>query len=256
MRLGVIAKPAGNITSVVRLDLVKGQPIAVSALPVDAKVTENPTLAALSEQYMRELDSRLGATIMTTTAPLDASAVNNRVGETALGNLIADAFRSSPQADVAIMQGGGIRSDKVYPAGPITLKNLTEILPFGNTAVLLEVDGKTLQAALENGVSQVDKRSGRFPQVSGLSFHFDPGASVGSRVSKVMVGGQPLDPSKTYRLAVSSFAAGGGDGYAMLTGAKVLVTAANGQRDVVALTDYLRAHPNIVPRIEGRITQP
>lgn len=159
--------------------------------------------------------------------------MNNRVGKTALGNLIADAFRSSLQADIAIMQGGGIRSDKAYPAGPITLKNLMETLPFGNTAVLLEVDGKTLQAALENSVSQVDKRSGRFPQVSGLSFHFDPGASVGSRVSKVMVGGQPLDPSKTYRLAVSSFAAGGGDGYAMLTGAKVLVMAANGQRDVV-----------------------
>ena len=252
----VIAKPAGNITSMVRLDLNKGQPVNVTVLPVDDKVAEDPALAALSKKYMDELDSRLGATIVTTTVPLDAGATNSRIGETALGDLIADAFRESLKADAAIMSGGGIRSDKVYPAGPLTLKNLMEILPFGNTVVLLEIDGKTLQAALENGVSQVDKQSGRFPQVSGISYRFDPKAAVGSRVSEVKVGGQLLDPGKTYKLAVSSFAAGGGDGYTMFQGAKVLVTAANGQRDVVALTDYLRAHPTVAPKVEGRITQP
>ena len=146
---------------------------------------------------MDELDTRLGGTI-TTSVPLDASATNSRIGETALGNLIADAFRESLKADAAIMQGGGIRSDKVYSAGPLTLKNLTEILPFGNTVVLLEVDGKTLQAALENGVSQVDKQAGRFPQVSGISYRFDPRAAVGNRVSQVKVGGQPLDPAKNW----------------------------------------------------------
>lgn len=249
----VIAKPAGNITSVVRLDLQKGQPISVTVLPVDNKVAEAPTLAALAKKYMDELDSRLGATIVNIPVPLDAGATTNRIGETALGNLIADAFRESLKADAAIMSGGGIRSDKVYPAGPLTLKNLTEILPFGNTVVLLEVDGKTLQAALENGVSQVDKLSGRFPQVSGISYHFDPKAAVGHRVSSIMVGKEPLDPAKTYKLALSSFAAGGGDGYSMFQSAKVLVTAANGQRDVVALTNYLRAHPEVAPKIEGRI---
>lgn len=252
----VVAKPAGNITSVVRLDLQKGQPIGVTVLPVDGKVDEDPTLAALSKKYMDELDGRLGATIITTNVSLDAGATNSRIGETALGNLIADAFRESLKADAAIMQGGGIRSDKVYPAGPLTLKNLTEILPFGNTVVLLEVDGKTLQAALENGVSQVDKQAGRFPQVSGISYRFDPKAAVGNRVSQVKVGGQPLDPARTYKLAVSSFAAGGGDGYTMFQGAKTLVTAANGQRDVVALTEYLRNHQSVTPKVEGRITQP
>lgn len=252
----VIAKPAGNITSVVRLDLTKGQPIGVTVLPVDATVADDPALAALSKKYMDELDARLGATVITTTVPLDAGATNSRIGETALGNLIADAFRESLKADAAIMQGGGIRSDRIYPAGPLTLKNLSEILPFGNTVVLLEVDGKTIQAALESGVSQIDKQSGRFPQVSGITYHFDPKAAVGSRVSEVKVGGQPLDLAKTYKLAVSSFAAGGGDGYTMFQGAKVLVTAANGQRDVVALTDYLRNHPTVMPKIDGRITQP
>lgn len=252
----VIAKPAGNITSVVKLDLNKGQSIGVTVFPVDDKVVEDPVLAALSQKYMTELDARLGATVTTMPAPLDAVAVNNRIGETALGNLVADAFRWSLKADAAIMSGGGIRSDKVYPAGPLTLKNLTEILPFGNTVVLIEVDGKTLQAALENGVSQVEKQSGRFPQVSGINYRFDPKAPAGNRVSDIKVGGLALDPAKTYRLAVSSFAAGGGDGYTMFQGAKVLVTAANGQRDVVALTEYLRTHPATTPRVEGRITTP
>lgn len=53
-----------------------------------------------------------------------------------------------------------------------------------------------------------------------------------------------------------SFVASGGDGYSMFPGAKVLVTAANGARDLVTLTSYLKAHPNLTPRTEGRITQP
>ncbi|MBB6098283.1 5'-nucleotidase [Deinobacterium chartae] len=250
----VVAKPAGNITSVVRIDLLKkGEPVRVSVLAVDERVPEEPEVAALARKYMDELDRRLGETVITTTVPLDAGASNSRVGETALGNLIADAFRAALKADVAIMQGGGIRSDRVYPAGPLTLKNLTEILPFGNQVVLLEVDGATLQAALENGVSQVDKLSGRFPQVSGMTYAFDPKAPVGARVSQVTVGGQPLDRSKTYRLAVGSFLAAGGDGYGVLTGARMLVPATNGVRDVVALADYLRANPQVTPRVEGRI---
>ncbi|WP_291427100.1 5'-nucleotidase C-terminal domain-containing protein [Deinococcus sp.] len=92
--------------------------------------------------------------------------------------------------------------------------------------------------------------------VSGISYRFDPKAAVGSRVSEVKIGGQPLEAGKTYKLAVSSFAAGGGDGYTIFQGAKVLVTAANGQRDVVALTDYLRAQPTVAPKVEGRISQP
>jgi len=80
--------------------------------------------------------------------------------------------------------------------------------------VLLEISGADLRAALEEGVSLVEDVAGRFPQVSGLRFVFDARQPRGSRVDEIGIGGKPLDPAATYKLATSEYLMAGGDGYA------------------------------------------
>jgi 2',3'-cyclic-nucleotide 2'-phosphodiesterase (5'-nucleotidase family) len=118
--------------------------------------------------------------------------------------------------------------------------------------VKLDVTGEILSAALENGLSQVERTAGRFPQVSGLRYVFDPKRPAGSRLVSVSVGGQPLDPRRGYTLATFDFLLEGGDGYTMLKGGKILVKAENGPMDSDLLIERLKASP-IAPVQDGRV---
>ena len=92
-----------------------------------------------------------------------------REPEAAIGNLIADAVRISAGADAAVINGGSIRSNKPFPPGStITRRDISKDLPFGNHIALIEISGRELKAAIENGLSALPGASGRFPQVSGL----------------------------------------------------------------------------------------
>ncbi len=180
-----------------------------------------------------------------------------RARETALGNLIADAFRDrivkaggNPAGVpiVAIINGGGIRTS--LPAGVLTVGRLREVMPFGNTLCYVDLTGAQLKAALENGYSALlpgaargaDRNpvgTGRFAQVSGLKVVVDvsgnaaqppldatstqpaiparPGTRVRSVEVRVGDGFEPLDPAKTYRVVTNSFMLAGGDGYSVFT---------------------------------------
>ncbi|GIV91228.1 MAG: multifunctional 2',3'-cyclic-nucleotide 2'-phosphodiesterase/5'-nucleotidase/3'-nucleotidase [Chloroflexus sp.] len=106
---------------------------------------------------------------------LDGSRTNIRSRETNLGNLVAEAMLAkarSAGATLAITNGGGIRAS--IPAGPVTVGQILEVLPFGNTLALVTLTGAQVIEALNNGVSQVESGAGRFPQVAGLRFTYDP----------------------------------------------------------------------------------
>jgi 2',3'-cyclic-nucleotide 2'-phosphodiesterase/3'-nucleotidase len=118
--------------------------------------------------------------------------------------------------------------------------------------VKLEVTGETLRAALENGLSQVERTAGRFPQVSGMRVVFDPGKPAGSRLVSVEVRGRPLEAQERYTLATFEFLRGGGDGYDMLAGAKVLLRPENGPMDSDLVLERLARGP-IGPEVDGRI---
>ena len=114
--------------------------------------------------YEALLSKELGVEIGSTDSELDTRKASVRTGETAVGNLIADAMRMAVGADVAITNGGGIRGNKQYDAGTaLTRRDILTELPFGNKTLMLEVDGKKIRKALENGVSQVENSAGRFP---------------------------------------------------------------------------------------------
>ena len=91
--------------------------------------------------------------------------------------------------------------------------------------VLIDVDGDQIYEALENGVSQWPKLEGRFPQVSGITFAFDPSKPAGSRVNPdyVKVGDEYLDKSQHYKLVTKAYLAKGKDGYDALAKGTILV---------------------------------
>ncbi|MEZ5771934.1 MAG: 5'-nucleotidase C-terminal domain-containing protein [Defluviimonas denitrificans] len=219
-----------------------------------ATVTPDAETQALVDQLKTKLDESLNVEIGVTEVPLDSRRNVVRAEESAVGNLIADAQRAATGADIALANGGGIRGDRTYDAGTtLTRRDILTELPFGNVTVETELPGSQILAALENGVSQVEKGAGRFPQVSGITFAFDPSAPAGSRVSEVMVGGAPLDLNKVYTVATNDYMLSGGDGYTALGGGKVLINAGNGNlmaNDVIA---YVSATGKVTTGVEGRI---
>ena len=221
-----------------------------------AAVAPDPETKAAADKLAAGLDETLNVVIGTTETALDSRRNVVRGEESTMGNLIADAMRAQTGADVAIMNGGGIRADRTYDAGTeLTRRDILTELPFGNLTMLTELSGEQLRLALENGVSQHEKGAGRFPQVSGMAYVFDPAAEAGKRITEITVGGAPLDPARTYRVAVNDYILGGGDGYDALT-AGVLITNAGGgnllANDVMA---HVEKAGTVKPAVEGRIRQ-
>jgi 5'-nucleotidase / UDP-sugar diphosphatase len=219
-----------------------------------AKVVSDPAVLAKVQMYAAGLNRLFDVEIATLIAGLDSRTEVLRTGECAIGNLVADAIRNAAAADIAILNGGSIRGNRVYQAGTrLTKRDIIDELPFGSKTMVTNVPGKAIRDALENGFSQIGHPSGRFPQVSGLVIVADPAAPLGARVKTVTVNGYALDLGRDYRVATNDFMASGGDGYGMLAG-KTHVSADSGTR-LVALDviDYIAAAKRIDAKIEGRI---
>ena len=174
-----------------------------------------------------------------------------RRAETNLGDLCADAIRDQTGAEVAIMNGGGIRVS--MEKGDITYGDIISVHPFGNQLCILEVTGQQILDALEWGAKTVPDESGGFLQVSGMSYTIDvsvpspckidenglcAGFSGKRRVSNVMIGDAPLDPKMSYTLGGINYTLlNHGDGTTAFDGATVL--AEEVKLDNQALIDYI-----------------
>ncbi len=174
-----------------------------------------------------------------------------RRAETNLGDLCADAYRDQTGADIAVVNGGGVRAN--IEKGDITYGDIIGVHPFGNMICVLEVTGQQILDALEWGSRAVPEESGSFLQVSGLSYTVDSsidtpckmdennmfaGIEGERRVKDVKVGGETLDPKKTYSLAGNDYdLRKQGDGYTMFDNAPVLQD--NIKLDNQTLIDYI-----------------
>lgn len=243
--------------------LTQGQNKVVTVVPTEWRlrstrgVPADAELAPKVAAYNKQLDDALNVPVGPTEVALDSQRSAVRGQETNMGDLIADAMRAFVGADVGFTQGGGIRGDKVYPAGTVlTRKDILTELPFGNVVVVTEISGAELRAAVENGVSQVADKAGRFPQISGMSFVYDPAKPAGARVLEIKVGGAPLDNAKSYKIATNDFMLEGGDGYAALGKGKVLVNKSGGTLMATVVMDYVAKLGKVTSKVEGRIKTP
>lgn len=219
-----------------------------------ATVTPDPEATALADSLRAKMDETLGVEIATLEAPLDSRRNVVRTEEATMGNLIADALRVQTGADIGLMNSGGIRGDRTYDAGvKLTRRDILTELPFGNTTVVTELPGSQVLLALENGVSQIEKGAGRFPQVSGMTMTVDVSAPAGSRVSEVMVGGAPLEMDKVYKVAINDYILGGGDGYAALGGGRIVTEGATSSLVANDVMAYVEKMGSVKVELDGRI---
>ncbi len=221
-----------------------------------AGVAPHPGIEARVKSYQARLDRELGAIVGATGTAMDSTRAVVRRAESAMGNLIADAMREATGAEIALINGGGVRGNRIYPAGAaLTRRDIVSELPFGDVTVVLALSGADIRAALEHAVGRAGHLAGRFLQVSGLRFSWRPAAPTGRRVGDITVSGAPLDPNRTYRVAAGGYIAGGGDGFAMLKSARRIVDANAGAKVASQVIDYIAAKGTVTPRVEGRITE-
>ena len=217
---------------------------------------EDPAVAAEQAAWVSSVDEMLGEKIAVADTKFyitDPATGKRRIrsGETNLGDFVADGiytyFNEVEQlhCDIAIMNGGGIRSDE--DAGYWTFKTCKQVSPFGNVACLMSVTGKQIQDALEFAArfAGTEKENGGFLHVAGASYeiHADIPNTVQTDEKNVWIGSatgtprvqnvkiynkasgtyEPLDESKTYALAGMNYTLRNlGDGFAMFDGAELI----------------------------------
>jgi len=219
-----------------------------------ADVTPDPGVAAAVARFSDDFSRETEVTIAKTDVELDSRNATIRTREAAIGNLFADAMRVSMKAEAAVINGGGIRSGKVYaPGSMIRLKDVLAELPFNNRVVVVEITGADLLLAMENGLAQVPVPAGRFPQVSGMKVVFDPKLPIRKRVLSLEVAGKPVEPTRVYRVAILDFLARGGDDYTTFRAAKRVTPDADAPLLANEVTKYLKSLGTVKTVAEGRI---
>ena len=180
-------------------------------------------------------------------AAVDILKAQNPAGESALGNLIADAQRTVMGTDFAFMNPGGIRADIL--AGQVTWGELFTVQPFSNYLIKMDLTGKQIYDLLNQ--QWINQPYPRILQVSGLTYTWDNSLPVGNRIVEVRKDGIPINPSAVYTITVNSFLAGGGDNFTVLTQG---VNQVVGPVDLEALITYIQGLPQpFSAQIDGRI---
>ena len=236
-------------------------------------VADAPT-AALVKKYKDQMTGKLDAKIGTVagTFPRGGTPAVERSGENPMGIYIADLLRAKYKTDFALTNGGGIRD--TFPAktyisadpklvrtgtGPldVTLGDALTVYPFGNQVATSIVTGENLWKALENGVGGSYPGDGRFPQISGFKFTFDPTKAIGSRIVSVTKNdGTAIAKDQTvYTLTTLDFIIYGGDGYLnVFSPAKAKVMGALLDVFVDALkADLAAGKVTQLPALDGRV---
>jgi 5'-nucleotidase len=223
----------------------------------------DPVAKRIADKYRTAVAPIANRLVGSITA--DITNANNPAGESALGDVIADAqlaYTTSDGAQVALMNPGGIRASLVFAnsaggeaAGQVTYNEAFTVQPFNNLVVTQTLTGQQLKDVLEQ------QFSGCFGQVTGgrilqpsasLTYSWSAAAACGSKVANLQVGGTPIDLAASYRVTTNDFLANGGDGFTRLTAGTGRTTAPG--FDVDALTTYLTAHSPVAPGPQNRIT--
>ncbi|MDO9527462.1 MAG: bifunctional metallophosphatase/5'-nucleotidase [Gemmobacter sp.] len=226
---------------------------------LDASVAEDEAILARVKELAGPIEELKNRVVAEATADIDGDRANCRQKECAMGNLVSDAILDrvkSQGVQIVFQNGGGLRSS--IPAGQVTMGAILSVLPFQNTLATFEIKGSTVLNALENGVSQLEDGAGRFAQVGGMKYTFDPALPAGSRVSDVMVNDNgawvPLDLEKVYSVATNNYVRQGGDGFRMFA-AEAMKAYDYGPDLADVLAEYMAKTGPVAPALDGRITR-
>ncbi|ABA23601.1 metallophosphoesterase [Trichormus variabilis ATCC 29413] len=172
-------------------------------VPITDKIPDEPRTAKIVEEWVERGYQAFRANgfepnqvIAKLSFALDGLESSVRNKSTNLTELVALAMlQEVPDADLAVFNGGSIRIDDILPPGAITQYDVIRILPFGGKVVAVEISGALLQRVLDQG--QANKGTGGYLQTAKVS------QQANSR--SWLIQGQPLDPNRTYKIAISDF---------------------------------------------------
>lgn len=200
--------------------------VTFDVVDVTSDFHEDEKLKELMHNYAETIDAHMEEVLGSFSVELEGRFEKIRTTETNLGNWVCDVVLSATGADVVIINSGTFRSDKLHPAGPFKMRDLVSIVPMHDPLALLEVSGQMIIDALENSVSAYPNLEGRFPQVAGVSFVFDPNAPPYKRIvaELVQVADEWIDPAQNYSLCTTSYLSRGRDGFTMFKDATIIVS--------------------------------
>lgn len=251
----------GTLVTAIDLKLDPKTRDVISAKAENTIVRSQTLAKDASQTALIEAYDRLAAPIANRPAGSvteTLSRVPNQAGESALGDIIADAqlaATSSPEkggAVIAFTNPGGVRTDIARREdGAVTYADLFSSQPFRNQLITLTLTGKQIKDALEQ--QWLDPKRPRILQVSkGFAYAWDAGKGDGERIiaEKMTLNGAPIDPAATYRVTVNNFLSLGGDGFTVLKEGQAPLT---GPYDVDALQAYFQANSPVRPTPGNRI---
>ena len=201
-----------------------------------AGIAPDPAVSERLAAMQAEQKTLLAEVVGLAETDLEAERVLIRTQETNFGDLCTDALVHMTKADIAIINGGGIRQS--IKKGPVTRGDIIAAIPFADAVVTKEVTGKQLMVILEHALRGLPEENGGFPQVSGLHLIVDAAKPAGERIVAIrQSNGTPIGMEKTYVLAVTDFLAQGGDGYPILSSLPIIK---QWMPPDIALVNYLK----------------
>jgi 5'-nucleotidase len=249
------------------IDRQSGQVVSKTAnnVIVTRDVTPDPVETALIAKY-QAIAGPIGARAVGQITG-DLTRTNSPAGESALGDVIADAqleAASTPDngsAQIALMNPGGIRADLPYASSPagegdgvVTYSEAFTVQPFTNYVDTMTLTGAQIEHILEQQFGNPDPSSNRILSVSSnLHYTWNPAGPVGDKIdpASITIDGTPIDLAASYRVAENSFLATGGDNFTGFTAGTNLIT---GPVDLDALIAYFAAHSPVAPPPADRIS--
>eukprot|EP01065_Artemidia_motanka_P017572 TRINITY_DN2100_c5_g1_i1.p1 TRINITY_DN2100_c5_g1~~TRINITY_DN2100_c5_g1_i1.p1 ORF type:complete len:876 (+),score=253.67 TRINITY_DN2100_c5_g1_i1:176-2803(+) len=196
--------------------------VQVRKFDITSEYDSDPGMVQIVKDNEEAIHKRLSVPCAVTEVPIDARFATVRTQESGIGNWITDVVRwhyNHVDVEACVLQGGCMRADRLFDPGTLTVGEFMAICPIEDPMIVIEVRGDDIMAALNSAVSKYPALEGRFPQVSGIKFTFDPRLTAGARVVEALIlsrgSGEwnKIESSKRYRIATSDYLARGNDGY-------------------------------------------
>lgn len=208
--------------------------------PYQETIPADPQVQAHLQTYQDQGHKLLGQTVGRTIGEFNGQREHVRSRQTPIGRLIATAQMERGRADVAIVNGGGIRDS--LPEGNITYRDILKVQPFGNVLSTVPMSGAELQSYLETAL-RFSPGAGAYPQFAGVQIVTYPPQCHLQGISSLTIQGKPVDKNQTYTLSIPSFLAAGGDGYPVLRDKAGFIDG--GFVDAEVLKDYFQKNSPI-----------
>lgn len=237
-----VLAPEADYGTVEHLDITKNRTtgkvtVVPTSIKVDPSIAEHAEWKQRSKTYYEELDRDLAAQV---------GVASQDLSKADLGYLVADGYRQYFDTEIGLQNGGGQRAE--IEKGPITLRSLKSVLPFGNSVTAVKATGAQVRQVLEQGIESNPTGGGGFPRTAGLRFDFDPDAPFGERITDIeLESGKPFDDDAEYTVAVSRFIADGGDGMTGFLEAERITSEI--PIDVDVFEKYVRAQQELRPYV-------